>query len=193
MKRMKIALVLLPIVLLLAACAGTPKKNESRLGGRRCLDTQGSCQKLEPRATSSSSEQVPDTVSSSYSAASTASAGEPLVTVHLDSLQILGNLEEYTVIQNSLRKLFKYRSPALRAIYKEHLSKDPSLQGKIWISFGVQGEGEIGKVKATGSTTGNPIFDAQIAQKIESWKKTGQPVQKNTLVMLPLEFTLVGE
>lgn len=193
MKRMKIALVLLPFVLLLAACAGTPKKNESRLGGRRCLDTQGPCQKLEHIDTSSSSEQLPGPVPASYSAASAASAGEPLVTVHLDSLQILGNLEEYTVIQNSLRKLFKYRSPALRAIYKEHLSNDPDLQGKIWISFGVQGEGEIGKVKTTGSTTGNPIFDAQIAKKIESWKKTGQPVQKNTIVMLPLEFTLKGE
>jgi len=183
----KLFYALLVALFFLSSCSTPPHStpslpesspiDEDRSGGRRCNGDAKSCAQLDEHLHEAASKKPAKPFQTGI-----------FVRARFDSLQILGNVEEQPVIQEALEKLFRNRSPALRKIFLEARESDSTLQGQMWVSFGIQTDGAIGPVKTTDSTFRDPIFDSRVARKIKSWKQTGVVLKAPAMVMFPLDF-----
>jgi TonB family protein len=89
----------------------------------------------------------------------------------------------------SILAVIRSRSPGLRHLYNMHLKMRPGLAGKVTLRFAIAPSGQVVDVGLAGSTTDAPDFDAQVEEKVMSWRFEPVKAIGNDMVTVPFNFS----
>ncbi|HKP95194.1 MAG TPA: AgmX/PglI C-terminal domain-containing protein [Fibrobacteria bacterium] len=89
----------------------------------------------------------------------------------------------------SILAVIRSHSPGLRHLYNTFLKMRPGLAGKITLRFAIAPGGQVVDVGLAGSTTTAPDFDAQVKEKVMSWRFDPVKAIGNDIVTVPFNFS----
>ncbi|MDB5051346.1 MAG: TonB family protein [Fibrobacteres bacterium] len=114
----------------------------------------------------------------------------------LKKSNIADKMVEIDAIQNttsrstaSILAVIRSHSPGLRHLYNMHLKMRPGMAGKITLRFAIAPSGQVVDVGLAGSTTSAPDFDAQVLEKVMSWRFEAVKAIGNDMVTVPFNFS----
>jgi len=90
--------------------------------------------------------------------------------------------------KESIMRVVRSKQGGLRFAYNKYLKTTPGMAGVVTVKFTITPQGDVVSASIIKSTTGNGEFDAEILEKVKTWKweviKGG-----NTPVTIPLTFS----
>jgi TonB family protein len=89
----------------------------------------------------------------------------------------------------SILRVIRQHTPGLRHTYNKHLKVHPGFKGKVTLKFSIAPSGSIVQLSVSGSTTGVGDFDAEIVDKVRSWRFEPIKGKANDVVTVPFTFS----
>ena len=98
-----------------------------------------------------------------------------------------GNLDR-GVISSYVRS----KMGGIRSCYERELKKNPSLKGKITVTFSIGGDGKVVGASVAGATLNDPSVQNCVLRMVRRWRFTPPEDGKPVAVTYPFVFTAVG-
>ena len=89
----------------------------------------------------------------------------------------------------SILRVIRQHTPGLRHTYNKYLKTNPGFKGKVTLKFAIAPSGAIVELTITGTTTGVSEFDAEIKEKIRTWRFEPIKGKANDVVTVPFTFS----
>ncbi len=89
----------------------------------------------------------------------------------------------------SILRVIRQHTPGLRHTYNKYLKTNPGFKGKITLKFAIAPSGSIVELTIVGTTTGVGEFDAEIRDKVRTWRFEPVKGKSNDNVTVPFTFS----
>jgi len=89
----------------------------------------------------------------------------------------------------SILRVIRQHTPGLRHTYNKYLKTNPGFKGKITLKFAIAPSGSIVELTIVGTTTGVGEFDAEIRDKVRTWRFEPVKGKSNDVVTVPFTFS----
>jgi TonB family protein len=89
----------------------------------------------------------------------------------------------------SILRVIRQHTPGLRHTYNKYLKTNPGFKGKITLKFAIAPSGAIVELTIMGTTTGVSEFDAEIRDKVRTWRFEPVKGKSNDVVTVPFTFS----
>lgn len=86
-----------------------------------------------------------------------------------------------------IREVIERHRSGLEYIYKKYLKTNPTLQGKVVVSFTISASGRVSNAYLISSTLGNPTMENEIVSAVYGWSFPAI-TKGDTVIIYPFIF-----